>query len=297
VTNRNIILLIAIAVVVTGVLALSFWKSSPPPPTMLAPKTMQPAHSATAAPAPSFPLANEYSQISIKNMSREKAVDLYLERENKDHEYDWKVSLNFYGNVVDENDQPVVGATAKFGWTTIGTIGNYSKAEALSDEMGLFSLTGQHGKNLGVRVEKQGYDTVEGGLGEVAFEYAEPSDRNYYEPDPNNPVIFHLRKKGEGAKLFSKKLDFSLYGNVTQEKVNLMAGFIKPDGQLLVQANKPDYRTAGGRFPWSVTLTMSEGGLYETKQQFPYQAPQSGYASTMVINMTDPTQPDWSNRP
>ena len=224
-------------------------------------------------------------------MSREEATKIYVQRFNQDHQYDWKVPLNFYGKVIDENNQPVAGATAHMEWNTIGVPSGTASGQTLSDGGGLFSLTGQRGKVLEVRVEKDGYYTVDGGAGALAFEYANPSSPNYTESDPNSPVIFHLRSKGAGAKLFSKTLNVPLTTNHPQDRVNLMQGFIKPDGTLTLTSDKSKFLPGAQPFPWSVTLAMSEGGLVETKDQFPFQAPVSGYASTATIDMTD-TNPD-----
>ena len=220
-------------------------------------------------------------------MSRDEATKIYVQRFNQDHQYDWKVPLNFYGKVIDENNQPVAGATARMQWNTIGVPGGTSYQQTLSDGGGLFSLTEQHGKMLEVRVQKDGYYTVDGGAGPVAFEYANPSSPNYNEPDASSPVIFHLRRKGPGAKLFSKALNVPLTTNHPQDRVNLMQGFIKPDGSLTLAADKSKFLPGAQPFPWSVTLTMSEGGLVETNDQFPFQAPESGYAPTVTIDMTN----------
>ncbi len=224
-------------------------------------------------------------------MSREEATKLYVQRQNADHDYDWKVPLNFYGKVVDENNQPVVEAKIHFDWNTMDAAGGTAFANTLSDGDGLFSLTGQRGKDLGVTVKKEGYYSVDRGGAEVSFEYANPSLSWWYEPDPNNPVIFHLRKKGEGAKLFTKNLMVPFHGN--QAHINLMQGFIKPDGVLTITSDTSKYVTSAEAFPWTVTLSMAEGGLIETGDQFPFLAPASGYTSTVTMDMTNLHRSVW----
>ena len=297
-TKRKVILTIAVAVVVIGSVALWFWRPPPAPtpvvPTAIAqkPTALPPTPPAALAP-PLPPPLPEYHQLSIKTMSRDEATKIYVERFNRDHSYDWKVELNFYGKVVDENNQPVAGATARLQWNTIGVPSGTAEEQATSDGNGLFSLTDQHGKVLEVRVEKEGYYTADGGNGAVAFEYANPSSPEWYEPDPKNPVIFHLRRKGEGAKLFSKSFTVPLNANHPQDRVNLMQGFIKPDGVLTITSDTSKYVNGAEAFPWTVTLSMAEGGLVETDDQFPFLAPTSGYTSTVTMDMTNTDRTVW----
>lgn len=300
-TKREIILSGIIVLVVIVLTITWLWRPAPKPvaqeqPTSPTPArapagTSGPAVTPPPAPVSPVPVPDSGGQLSIKTMSREEATKIYVQRFNADHQYDWKVPLNFYGKVVDETNQPVGGATARLEWNTIGVPGGTASEQTFSDGGGLFSLTGQHGKLLEVRVEKEGYYTVDGGAGAIAFEYANPSSPNYIEADSDNPVIFHLRRKAVGAKLFSKTLDVPLPKDHAQDRVNLLLGFIKPDGTLTIASDKSKFLPGAQPFPWTVTLSMSEGGLVETNDQFPFQAPTSGYASTVTIDMTN-TDPD-----
>jgi hypothetical protein len=296
-TKREIILIIAIFVIVIIGITLWLWTSAPKAIARVSlQKSSQPSpYTQTTASGPSPAALSEYPQLSLKAMSKEEATRIYVERLAHDPLADGKVVLNFYGKVVDENNQPVPAATVHLQWNTILTWGGTKEEQILSDGSGLFSLTAQHGKVLEVRVEKEGYYTVEGGQGALAFEFANPSSSVFSESDSNNPVIFHLRKKGAGANLVSKSLELILDQNHSQDRVNLMLGFIKPDGLLLIQSDKPDYRTAKDPFSWKITFSLAEGGFIETNDQFPFFAPEGGYASTEMIDMTNINQASWSN--
>lgn len=215
----------------------------------------------------------------------------------------WNNKGGFYGKVVDDDNQPVAGARIQFEWSGIGAvlalIHNASDrgvhAETSSNRNGLFSLTRTlNAGGLLVHVEKAGYYTVERGGAAVPFEYADPSASDYYKPKASKPVIFHLRKKGAGAKLINKAVDLSLPANKTA-RLDLIVGHITPDGSLQIQPNKPDRQAMRGRYAWSVTLSMTDGGLIETNDQFPFLAPENGYVSTMVMDMTDTSGPTWRN--
>jgi len=292
-TKRETILVGAITVAVIGIAALWFWRPAPTlSPVESTPVVQKPVSSSSAGTTPwpvVIPMA-EYPQLSLKNMSVQEAEKIYVERLRKDPESEGKVELNFYGKVVDETNAPVAGANVHYEWNTVGVPGGTAYADTSSDGAGLFSLTGQHGKILGVTVTKDGYYPVENGNGRLFFEYAEPASPNYNEPDSNNPVIFHLRRKGEGAKLFSKSLNLH-----SQDRVNLMQGLIKPDGVLTIATDYSKFLPGNQPFPWTASLSMAEGGLVETNDQFPFLAPTGGYTSTINIDMTNTDRSVWQD--
>ena len=239
-------------------------------------------------------ILGEYPQLSLKIMTRDEATKVSVARLMKDQFADHKVPINFYGKVVDQNMRPVADARIHLQWSTIEAAEGTASGEAVSDDKGLFALTGRHGKGLGVRVEKDGYYTGDRGSAFVPFEFAYPSSPDYYEPDANNPVIFHLRKKGEGAKLITKTVDLSLPGNKLA-RMDLMAGHCTPEGTLQIQPNKPDRQAMSGRYAWSVKLSMAGGGLIENNDQFPFLAPENGYVPAVIMDMTDTSGPIWRN--
>lgn len=96
---------------------------------------------------------------------------------NREIERNWKAQLsapiNFFGKVLDENEQPVATATVGFTWndlppeeeTTNFTGESFtpfaymhsSKSQTTSDAQGLFSLVDKKGKGLSVTVSKAEY--------------------------------------------------------------------------------------------------------------------------------------------
>jgi len=284
--TKRVAILVGAIVLIVILVAMWFWPPKPQPvaPTQSTAGVHPKSPMLLPASTPSAPIPDPGGPISIKTMSREDATRIYVQRFNQDHQYDWKVQLNFYGKVVDQNNQPVPDAKINFDWNSIGVPGGTAYAKRSSDGAGLFSITEQQGKILEVHVEKDGYYPVENGNGTRFFEYANPSDPNWYEPDPNTPVIFHLRKKSEGAKLFSKSFNVPLNDNHPMDRVNLMQGFIKPDGVLTLTSDTSHALPGAQPYPWTFGLSMAEGGLVETKDQFPFEAPTSGYVSSIKIN-------------
>jgi len=228
-------------------------------------------------------------------MSREEASRIAVERLMKDPGADWKVPIDFYGKVIDENNQPVSGAIVQMIWTTFGVPGGSSETQASSDGNGLFSLTKQHGKVLEVRVEKEGYYTVERGGAYVSFEYADPSNPTYYEPEATNPVLFHLRKKGmNAAHLLHWQRDVAL-NTQNQKALDLKTGQTtqgqSPSLFIEVQQNNGTM----GSFTWSASVSVVGGGGVQLEtDQFPFLAPTSGYQPSVEMDMTTPKPPYWN---
>jgi len=98
--------------------------------------------------------------------------------------------INFYGKVVDENGQPVIGASAHFewdgnatnkqamDWNEEQTIKN--SADVISDAAGLFSLTNKSGTELDVSAGKAGYYSSRRNRGAENFKYSKWNLDSYY---------------------------------------------------------------------------------------------------------------------
>src|SRR5262249_33218819 len=150
--------------------------------------------------------------VVVEGVPISQSVVDYTRNSMADPQYDWKQPINFYGKVVDENDVPVPDVSVNFTWNDLSPTGT-SHASATSDENGLFSLTGQHGKRLSVTASKPGYYSA-GDARAASFEYANPAD-GLFTPDPNNPVLLHLRKRGVGVDLITSRYGMKSYFGVT----------------------------------------------------------------------------------
>jgi hypothetical protein len=210
-----------------------------------------------------------------------------------DPKWEWKSSVNFYGKVVDQDGMPVPGANIRFDWTDLSPQGTSIK-ETASDDAGLFSLVGQHGKFLEVNVSKDGYYTGREG-NRFDFEYADFADENYYEPDPNAPVVFHLRKKGEPAQLIHRR---TLYGITVDGKphyFDLVAGKKQvggsPTGDLVVQLNRSAV-SPQNEYTWSASVEAVNGGVLQSSDESMLEAPEGGYQQSLQVSGDRNNQPD-----
>ena len=104
---------------------------------------------------------------------------------------EWRTPIEFYGKVVDEAENPVAEAKVNFSCNDLSATGtSYYKAQ--SDEQGRFSIGGIKGKLLTARVSKEGFYSSK--RDNDSFYYA--GQNVNFAPDQNNPIVFHLRKKG-----------------------------------------------------------------------------------------------------
>jgi len=211
---------------------------------------------------------------------------------------DFKWPIAFYGKAIDERTNPIAGANVQFSWT-VPYPNEPAKREIQSDVNGLFELTGVTGRTLTVRINKPGYYTL--GTNPLNFEYSQKNDPNSHNPDPNNPVIFHLRKKGPGADLITSQygvfpqLEFSGPRDGSTTRVDFLNRKVGNEGQLELSAIKPP-RNPEDRSAkeWSFRLSIPDGGFVENTDEFPFDAPESGYQPIREFHFK-PGETNWTD--
>ena len=211
-----------------------------------------------------------------------------------DISFEWKMPINFYGVVRDQDETPIVGVKIEFTWNDLSKEGT-SKEETVTDQVGEFRLIGKTGKGLGIRMSKDGYyiprDKSSGNR--FSFEYADFSTPNYYEPDEGNPVVFHLRKKGAGEALLIGRIEINTPANGAPVRVDFLnGGRVSPEGQLEISAVTDTRQYPPRIFDWRATLSVPGGGLLEYNDEFPFSAPEAGYLPQVQFSYPA-TAPDW----
>ena len=193
---------------------------------------------------------------------------------------------------MDENELPVAGANIWFQWSDLSPEGA-SEEETITDANGLFVLRGKQGNGLSLRITKRGYYTPQRG-NQFRFENARFWDANYHEPNRENPVLFHLRRKGEAEPLIVAQARPRVPRGGIPVRLDLFnKGAISPSGQLEIAAwLPPENPLQRGLFDWRAKLSLPEGGLCEHNDEFPFIAPEVGYIPEVVFEMPE-TAPDW----
>lgn len=265
----------------------------PPPPPQRGPSSR-----GTNAPLPaSQAQTGSRTAHIVEGVPISEAVVDYVRNSLADPQYDWKQPINFYGKVVDENGAPVPNASINFTWNDLSPQGT-SHADTTSDENGLFSLTNRQGKRLSVTASKPGY--YSGGDARAAsFEYANPAD-GLFTPDAASPVVFHLRKKGPGADLVTSQSGVKNYLGVPSpsDGTPVMVELLERKsggqaGQLVISKTTPPYDKWKEATEWSFRMEIPDGGFMEENNEFPFEAPESGYQPAVQFNFQQ-GQTNWT---
>lgn len=205
--------------------------------------------------------------------------------------------IEFYGKVVDERDQPVPGASVDFLWTHVHPEADF-KTNIVSDARGLFSLAGVSGAALDVHVQKPGYYAVKS-LDRNNFNYVRLPGDHPFAPDPTNPVPFHLRKKGPGTALItshygmSPDLEVTVPRNGVPVLVDLLSRKVGSGGHLQITQTKPEYLEAKSATAWSFQMHIPSGGFVEQNDEFPFEAPATGYEAVVAFRFSK-SETNWA---
>lgn len=157
-----------------------------------------------------------------------------------------------------------------------------------SDGTGLFSVTGISGKHMTVQVTKDGY-LRETSKGRSAFEFAGFWEPTYYEPDLSNPVIFYLRKNGEPAPLVSSEGKFVV--TLGTPSPIPMPQSTEAASPIKVTLFESDAKTR----KWRAHISVEDGGIVPALEEFPFEAPEEGYQSSLDLNQDSPQPPGWQD--
>jgi hypothetical protein len=291
VDKRNLALVLSALIVVA--LGMLWWLGVPSSKRVpQAPAEATPTVAPYGSPQPDIARATPTGR-QIPGGRPEPSDPRWKEREVKrriDPEYEWKMPINFFGRVVDENEQPVPSAKVELSWTDLSQAGS-SQAQTTTDAQGFFSLLNQTGRHLEVRVSKDGYYTPK--RQQISFDYAAFWEADYHVPDPNNPVLFHIRKKNQGEALRSGEIRPTMPADGTPMRFDLLnGGRLSPDGQLEIAAVTNTEKYPPKIFNWRATILVPGGGLIEHNAEFPFEAPEDGYQPSVGFDM--PTNaPDW----
>lgn len=209
-----------------------------------------------------------------------------------DPSFEWKMPIDFYGKVVDQDNRPLPEASIHFSWNDTSARGT-SKAETMSDPKGAFSLIGRRGKALTVSVSKDGYHT-NGGRGGRGFEYAAFFESHFHRPDPGNPVTFRLTKKLDREPLIVRHVSEDLSYDAGEYYYDLQLGTVDREvsakGALKLTFER-SRSPQGTSFDWKVGVEATNAGLQETKDEFGPLAPEDGYTSSWQGSSVAGAQP------
>lgn len=197
-----------------------------------------------------------------------------------DPSFEWKTPIEFYGRVVDQSNQPVADARVVFNWTAVG---DSRDSRTTSDTNGLFRLSGVTGKNLGVRVSKEGYrqSQEESSRG---YEYAAFFEPSFHIPDPTNPVVYRLEKMGalEALDVYRKSMGLTLDDKPVWFDVKKRTRAVTGDFAISVAR---EFFTNGVISNYVITVYSGTGAgimLAQAGDRM-FQAPEQGYQARIRL--------------
>jgi hypothetical protein len=204
--------------------------------------------------------------------------------------------ITFYGRVIDQNGDPVVGADV--GYSALDRFMQPGTGyTGTSDKNGEFSISSINGARLSVNVRKKGYYFIDG-KSNAAFAYGTGPD-GYFQSPPvkGKPAIFILQKMGATEPLiYVGTRYYKVTKNGQPMEVNLTTGREISVGQGDIRFERwatDQTKTESGRFDWRFRITVPKGGIIERKDQFAFEAPQTGYQNAVEINMPSSLGKEW----
>jgi hypothetical protein len=206
--------------------------------------------------------------------------------------------IAFYGRVVDQNNAAIVGANVKFIWTHFVNPETSYEKNVLTDINGGFSLQGVVGATLSVQVSATNCYPMANSSTRT-FSYSKTPIQKPFQPDPGNPVVFQLRRKGIGATLITSgsgalsEYSITLPRDGTPVKVDLLQQQVSDAGQIQISQIKPAFKDWKQASQWDFKMTIPNGGFIEESDEFPFEAPASGYQQTIEFRFQQ-GQADWA---
>jgi hypothetical protein len=202
--------------------------------------------------------------------------------------------ITFYGRVLDQHDDPVADAlvnyTAMDKFDAPGT-----QYQGRSDADGYFALSGISGAVLSVGVRKEGYYMIDGKSAH-SFAYGVGTDSTRQKPPTRaDPAIFLLQKMGPTEPLIRISTGgIKVAKDGTAVSIDLATGRkisidSRVDGLRVEAWTQNQSLDPEKRYNWRCRVSVPGGGLLECKEQFDFEAPESGYrkADEIVMAATD----------
>lgn len=180
------------------------------------------------------------------------------------------VPIEFWGVVVDQDEQPIPDAVISYRIHRAGRlepsgfVGDDSRrGQVASARDGGFSIMGDRGVTLSIEgIQKSGYRQPARQRMDFAFQ----GSPELFIPSPRQRQTFVLIHSESMPSLvrYSRKLALPWDGQAM--RFDLLNGQASPSGELIIVASRgqPDPR---GRFDWSLTITVDGGGVVEANEQ------------------------------
>jgi len=236
------------------------------------------------------PLVNTNARLQVQPASEDRGV-WQRKMDNEDPYWDFKLPISFYGKVMDDQGQPIAGASVEFVWTDLSSEGTGKKTTE-SDSNGLFSLTGATGKGLSVYVSKAGYQRYRSkSINKASFDYSPlASPGTYHKPDPMSPVLFVMHKNRPKEALLQINRRFP--SSTNQPTVFYLDGNDTSAVRIDLLENRSE--TNGQEGAWMLRVSVPSGGIQISTNEFPFEAPETGYEPSILLDRKTAKPETWA---
>jgi hypothetical protein len=201
----------------------------------------------------------------------------------------FSASIEFWGKVIDQHGNPVVGATVHYS-AADKYFKDGTKYEGASDERGLFSISNIKGAGLYVRVSKDGYYHIDDKSAH-SFGYGSPSGEA--PPSKQQPAVFVLQKMGATEPLIKLGTGGVLVPkDGTPKKLSLrrerarLSGSTSGDLQIELWSDYQPPPPHGRVYDWRCRISVPGGGLVERVGDFNFEAPTENYIDAFEYKMS-----------
>lgn len=200
----------------------------------------------------------------------------------------------FFGKVVDQYQLPVAGAQVTYTVHHLSFAGNSPIEGPVTDKNGGFEIR-TRGPSITVSVSHPEF--YKGDAAERQVDYGRATTAPPYspQPTPENPTLFVLVRKGKTENLIqvpSKEIRLPIDGRPVEISLGEHSSIVTMRLNSSSAALKPnEFR----HFNWSFALAVPNGGLIERLNSLDFQAPETGYLSTVDIQMPSDERL-WSSR-
>ncbi len=287
--------LLVISIVTLAILAIVFWLRPVKPtatsePPQIAVQTGNPLAvvtnvaseppSGVSTPASSPPTVQE--PITATNQPtidpRELKLQRLIDAAN--------VPIDFYGQVVDQDTNPVPGVKINVAiqqlyspsLTNLAVGGTVLRLEQDTGTDGRFDIHGKNGTSLGLEaVQKAGYE----------LEPNAPHSFGSSGGSFDQPVIFKMWPTNIHEQLITGEKQFQIVPDGRPYVIDLAQGTIAESGggNLKVSVKRPPQVAPGQKYDWSCAVDAISGGLLEEADtgSSMYSAPSDGYTPSFLF--------------
>lgn len=209
----------------------------------------------------------------------------------------YQTPIELYGKVVDQNGDPVPDANVSLiPFDNPEGEASRTKVTIASGPNGEFSIKGLKGSGIGVSVTKTGHLTFpaseEGRPASTkVLEYGLLEDKGSRFKDPTKPTVFTLYKLGPMEPLvYFDDQRWRLQVDGTPRFVSLDTkngtGPHQIEFRFTSNWNQLPNENASNfkRFDWKLEARIPNGGFVSNKSDYTFDAPESGYNETIVID-------------